>query len=178
MRTCIRLSRKIRGIDETTYVDSSPRCFTTALQEPRLIDGLGNPSIIRYNTVDQSNYGLRDSLDKRFCGVFPLSLDSSTTARVFSTNTETNAVDNIADQLQYYGKKKQTLVSLKALMETGVGALLHHHPEGAGGNSSETATHNNELLEKVRIQVACFLHRELPVRLARKSIDDLITHSD
>ncbi len=65
--------------------------------------------------------------------------------------------------LHYFGKKKQTAVSLKALMETGRGDRLHDFNVNA--KSRQAAS------ERVRIQVACFLHRELPVRLAHRAVE-------
>lgn len=67
-----------------------------------------------------------------------------------------NAYLSTAKQdLEYFGKKKQTNVSLKSLMDTGKGRLVD-------SMSSET------LREKILIQVSCFLHRELPIRLAHR----------
>jgi len=65
-------------------------------------------------------------------------------------------------EVQYYGKKKQSQVSLKALMETGLGARLNDFP---GAPKTVSAS------DRVRIQVACFLHRELPVRLAHRACE-------
>lgn len=59
--------------------------------------------------------------------------------------------------LQYYGRKKETNVSLKALMETANGSYLQK-PNGGFLNQHQ---------DMIR-QVACFLHRELPVRLAHR----------
>lgn len=64
-----------------------------------------------------------------------------------------------------YSKKKQTSVSLRALMESGQG--LHLYKSGLGGGSTEDAM---KVAEKILIQIACFLHRELPVRLAHRAV--------
>lgn len=82
------------------------------------------------------------------------------------------------EEIEYYGHKKQTPVSLKALMETGKGERLNRdnafvssngHTQSADAISSlmETAKRNDQIL----IQVACFLHRELPIRLAHRVVE-------
>jgi len=68
-------------------------------------------------------------------------------------------------ELQYYGKKKQSQVSLKALMETGLGSRLNEF--SFGGAVAPKAS----VSDRVKIQVACFLHRELPVRLAHRACE-------
>lgn len=67
---------------------------------------------------------------------------------------------NLDSEIILYGSKKQTPVSLKSLMETGKGALL----KGFEGKQQEATTAS----ELVLFQVACFLHRELPVRIAHR----------
>lgn len=67
---------------------------------------------------------------------------------------------NLERELILYGSKKQTPVSLKSLLETGKGALLKDFE----GKPRETTTAS----ELVLFQVACFLHRELPVRIAHR----------
>ena len=58
-------------------------------------------------------------------------------------------------ELRIYGKKKQTPVSLKSLLETGAGKMLDQHPVNTDYDKAM----------RIRFQIACFLHRELPVRL-------------
>ena len=65
-------------------------------------------------------------------------------------------------ELLIYSNKKQTPVSLKSLMETGKGIRLKD--ENSIDIEDEIAR------QKVLIQVACFLHRELPVRLAHRAV--------
>jgi len=67
---------------------------------------------------------------------------------------------NLDRELILYGSKKQTPVSLKSLLETGKGDLL----KGFEGKQRESTTAS----ELVLFQVACFLHRELPVRVAHR----------
>jgi hypothetical protein len=64
-------------------------------------------------------------------------------------------------ELMLYSNKKQTAVSLKSLMETGRGEGL----ENFSPTRDSTAA-----ASRLLIQVACFLHRELPVRLAHRAI--------
>lgn len=65
-------------------------------------------------------------------------------------------------ELLLYSNKKQTPVSLKSLMETGKGERLSMDEKISEGGSAVTS--------KVLVQVACFLHRELPVRLAHRAM--------
>ena len=64
-------------------------------------------------------------------------------------------------ELQVYGQKKQTPVTLKALLETGKGEMLH-----LDGNKKQI----EDLQTRIRMQIAAFLHRELPVRLGKISL--------
>jgi pyruvate dehydrogenase kinase 2/3/4 len=66
--------------------------------------------------------------------------------------------------LRFFGKKPQTSVNLQALMETGQGGRLQDI-EGGGTQASKDAQ------MRVLIQIACFLHRELPVRLAHRALE-------
>lgn len=73
-----------------------------------------------------------------------------------------------ADQeLLMYSRKKLTSVSLRSLMETGRGDLLGHTK---GKSSDKLVATSTPTPEKIIIQVACFLHRELPVRLAHRAV--------
>eukprot|EP01038_Epipyxis_sp_PR26KG_P008260 gene8260-11178_t len=67
------------------------------------------------------------------------------------------------DELIRYSEKKQTNVSLQALMETGKGDRLNEFD--SKGNTKKVFDNT-----KVNIQVASFLHRELPIRLAHRAI--------
>lgn len=79
--------------------------------------------------------------------------------------------DEIAvNDLRLFARKKQNPVSLLLLMETGKGALLK--------NIRTNSSHSNPLAdstatasEKVQLQVASFLHRELPIRLAHRAVE-------
>ena len=64
----------------------------------------------------------------------------------------------------YNFSKKQNPVSLWLLMETGKGNLLNTM-KGSDYDNNASAP------EKVKMQVACFLHRELPIRLAHRAVE-------
>ena len=63
--------------------------------------------------------------------------------------------------MRYFARKKQVSVDLKTLMETGQGKSLDKMSHNVQGTESQL----------VLMQVACFLHRELPVRLAHRAIE-------
>ena len=65
-------------------------------------------------------------------------------------------------EILLYSNKKQTPVTLKSLVETGKGERLSMDEKIAESGSAVTS--------KVLVQVACFLHRELPVRLAHRAM--------
>jgi hypothetical protein len=71
----------------------------------------------------------------------------------------TVSASNLEKELDLYSKKKQTSVSLKSLMESGRG----DNPNLPYGRATKAS-------DKVLMQVACFLHREMPVRLAHRAV--------
>jgi hypothetical protein len=83
-------------------------------------------------------------------------------------------------ELYIYASKKQTPVSLKSLMETGKGDRLSHFDElmkarfistnSHGANNTPPTKATPVASQRILIQVACFLHRELPVRLAQRAV--------
>lgn len=85
--------------------------------------------------------------------------------RMFSFDPATDD-RNFMETLQYYGRKKQTPVSLTTLLETGSGAKLQDF-QGTLSNSYNQASPT----DRICIQIACFLHRELPVRLAHRAVE-------
>jgi pyruvate dehydrogenase kinase 2/3/4 len=64
-----------------------------------------------------------------------------------------------------YAKRKQTDISLLTLMHTGQGKHLHMFEKIFPGSDAKTDS------QKIQIQVASFLHRELPVRLAHRALE-------
>ncbi|KAG7368256.1 two component system sensor histidine kinase [Nitzschia inconspicua] len=72
---------------------------------------------------------------------------------------------DVAKLINTHAKKVQTPVSLQALMRTGRGEFLDKHFEDA-------AVEKHTATELVLMQVASFLRRELPIRLAHR-IQDL-----
>lgn len=107
---------------------------------------------------------------------------SPLTPKSYSTKSVEAAVENIfllrnfssanngalEKELQIYSSKKQTPVSLKSLMETGTGDRLQHF-EGYI-KSQQEKFNQAQVSQRVLIQVACFLHRELPIRLAQRAV--------
>ena len=96
------------------------------------------------------------------------SLSATASYRVLSATTPyrhhlSTSVSSEQDSIEYYGRKRQTNVSLRALLDTGNGTLLNVPLT----SRAETAT----ATDKVLLQVACFLHRELPVRLAHRACE-------
>jgi hypothetical protein len=71
-------------------------------------------------------------------------------------------------ELILYSNKKQTPVSLRTLMETGRGDTLNRFDEIMKGKYSINPV--PKVSQRILIQVACFLHRELPVRLAHRAM--------
>ncbi|GAB5034875.1 pyruvate dehydrogenase kinase [Nannochloropsis oceanica] len=69
----------------------------------------------------------------------------------------------VFDDINTYSCKRQTGVSLKTLLDTGRGHLLQKKYFG----KEENTTASQQMLQ----QVACFLHRELPIRLAHRVRD-------
>ena len=69
-------------------------------------------------------------------------------------------------ELQIYSNKKQTPVSLRSLMETGSGDRLPAFDEMMKLDKKGIP----QASQRIMIQVACFLHRELPIRLAQRAV--------
>lgn len=90
-------------------------------------------------------------------------VEDITQLRNFSTSPVT-----LEKEILIYSNKKQTPVSLKTLMETGRGDTLRNFDE-IMKNKLEKLELPPQAAERIRIQVACFLHRELPVRLAHRA---------
>ena len=65
--------------------------------------------------------------------------------------------------LREFASKNQVTVDLKTLRDSGLGKHLHMH----AASENETLTEE----QKVLVQVASFLHREMPVRLARRVVE-------
>lgn len=84
----------------------------------------------------------------------PIAAEEVLKYRNFSTITP-----NIEKEIELYSKKKQTSVSIQSLMESGRG----DNPNLPTGRATKAS-------DKVLMQVACFLHRELPVRLAHRAV--------
>ena len=68
--------------------------------------------------------------------------------------------ETLEEELQRLAGYAQTSVSLKATLDTGLGLLL---PESEGGGLDKK--------QHILIQIASFLRREMPVRLARRAVE-------
>ena len=72
---------------------------------------------------------------------------------------------SLADDIEKYAKKQQTSVSLETLLDTGSGKLLH----ASRFSSSKADQQNLTKHERTIMQIASFLRKELPVRLAHRA---------
>ena len=88
------------------------------------------------------------------------------TRPVYFSQAYDGVPDNVAALINHHAKVPQTSVSLQALMRTGRGEYLHKTFEDMENVDKHSATN------LVLIQVASFLRRELPIRLAHR-IQDL-----
>lgn len=89
---------------------------------------------------------------------------------IFSLRSYSSISSSLSKELTIYSTKKQTPVSLRALMETGKGDKLRDINEILQKNKSMSDKVKADQLKMISIQVACFLHRELPVRLAHMAV--------
>ena len=79
----------------------------------------------------------------------------------FLSTPARSSVSVSTGELEFYGSKRQNKVTLRNLLDTGSGKTL-----GRGSPILE----NCSLAENINIQVASFLHRELPIRLAHRAL--------
>lgn len=81
--------------------------------------------------------------------------------RLYSSSTLPGGGETLEEELERMAQRSQTSVSLKATLDTGLGLLL---PEGDSGNGMTRR-------QRTLLQIATFLKRELPVRLARRVVE-------
>ena len=81
------------------------------------------------------------------------------TCRSFTSSTILSAEP---DNLQYYARKKQTNVSLKALMETGNGKFIEDVKTGVSSSLSDEASANEKILIQVILCSKSFLSSAFP----------------
>lgn len=140
----------------STTTNTPTRCITT------------NPSL----PVQLEDYKFNDIYDRS-----PFGGDRNRGAeyRTFSTSVDKSSKhpkdmdydgvpDDVAKLINDHAKQPPTSVSLQALMRTGRGEYLDRHFENVA-IKEHTAT------ELVLMQVASFLRRELPIRLAHRVQD-------
>ena len=80
------------------------------------------------------------------------------TFNTHNVRTMASSLDNL-DEIHYFARKKRVGVDMRTLLDTGLGRMQF--------NSDIEGTK----LQKVLMQVACFLHRELPVRFAHRTVE-------
>ena len=141
----------------------------------------------RWNTLSPCNTNL---------GLFPSHLQSTRLSSTSSSSNETvdytllpHESPEVLELINRQARKPQTSASLQTLMKTGRGEFLHKmakqmpdspHITGTDATSSERGyasvdmftSEESEATPLVLLQVASFLRRELPIRLAHR-IQDL-----
>ncbi|KAL7515495.1 hypothetical protein ACHAXN_013132 [Cyclotella atomus] len=119
------------------------------------------------------------------CPSRPLSTTTSSSSSSSSTDQPPNYTllshdsPEVLELINHHARKPQTSASLQTLMKTGRGEFLHKMAKqmpsdstGGGYASVEMFPEESEATPLVLLQVASFLRRELPIRLAHR-IQDL-----
>jgi hypothetical protein len=108
-------------------------------------------------------------------GIIPTGIRYFSSKNVDSAVKDIFLLDNFQNinpalekEIVLYSNKKQTPVSLRSLMETGKGDRLQHFDQLMKGRYG-TQEGQPQASQRILIQVACFLHRELPIRLAQRA---------
>jgi pyruvate dehydrogenase kinase 2/3/4 len=104
-----------------------------------------------------------------------LSTSSKPTEPIDYTSLDHSSLE-VQNLIEHHARKPQTSASLQTLMKTGRGEFLHKmakHNQGVGGYASVTVSpeDESEATPLVLLQVASFLRRELPIRLAHRIHD-------
>lgn len=102
--------------------------------------------------------------------IFPSIVRQLTRTRAIAVRSLTHGhsvvFDGVTDALEadllFYSRRKQVPVRLQDLIDTGKGDLLAPRKPG---DVPEASNH-----ERIQMQIACFLHRELPIRLAHRAV--------
>eukprot|EP00594_Rhizosolenia_setigera_P019459 CAMPEP_0178959728 /NCGR_PEP_ID=MMETSP0789-20121207/12482_1 /TAXON_ID=3005 /ORGANISM="Rhizosolenia setigera, Strain CCMP 1694" /LENGTH=527 /DNA_ID=CAMNT_0020642823 /DNA_START=167 /DNA_END=1750 /DNA_ORIENTATION=+ len=147
------------------------------------------------NTI-LKDHSVLDKGDKQSCTQHTTRFFSSSPSLSPSPLDQVHESPEIAKLVMEYARKRQTSASLQTLMKTGRGEFLHKtFPTKTAASTSSDGTDNNKnnkkdgkidfhneevenegienhsATDKVLIQVAGFLRRELPIRLARRVVD-------
>lgn len=84
-----------------------------------------------------------------------------------------NSLSTVKDfnekEIKLFASKRQTPVSLKSLLKTGKGELLNKHSVSVSTGQNTDCSSSKAEDRKIQMQIACFLHHELPVRFAHRS---------
>lgn len=87
-------------------------------------------------------------------------------SRCFSAEPVVEIPNDVAKAIEKYTKKKQTSVTLQTLMKTGRGELL-----GKTYKDNNFRLEHQHATEEILMQVAGFIRREMPIRLAHRISD-------
>jgi len=137
-----------------------------------MLPGFINRTILRHplwrRALFQSNIRSISLVPSRLSGISATSeaRSISHTTPLFLTQAYEGIADDVSELINKHALLPQTSVSLQALMRTGRGEYLHKTFEDMENIDQHLATN------LVLIQVASFLRRELPIRLAHR-IQDL-----
>ncbi|KAL7535369.1 hypothetical protein ACHAXR_006447 [Thalassiosira sp. AJA248-18] len=149
---------------------SSDRAYYAAAPTMAMLPHIGNPP-----PMQKSSRTLSTSSSSSSASSSPSSSSSSTAIDYTSLPHSSPEIQALIDR---HAHKPQTSASLQTLMKTGRGEFLHRLEDTHGGGYASveavltTADDESEATPLVLLQVASFLRRELPIRLAHR-IQDL-----
>jgi Mitochondrial branched-chain alpha-ketoacid dehydrogenase kinase len=178
----------IRTTASMVFPIARQQCRTGAKQHITILNGTGRIATVQlqrypfsiYNKVSRSDLNSstesttkftttnceHSSRKTSFDALTPNSWNSRTTHRRWSSTSRVFSTYSEADRnrITAIARDTQTPVSLQTLMRTGRGDFLHK-------TFAEATVEKHAATELVLRQVASFLRRELPVRMARRVAD-------
>ncbi|KAI2510086.1 Mitochondrial branched-chain alpha-ketoacid dehydrogenase kinase [Fragilaria crotonensis] len=129
--------------------------------------------VVKFNTAAGATLRPISSIVITTPASFTTCDDTSTCGRrYFGTNTIfadrafEGVSDEVSKQILHHARQPQTAVSLKTLLQTGRGEFLHKTYKQLDEDDNHRGATG-----KVLMQVASFLRRELPIRLAHRITD-------
>ncbi|KAI2497805.1 Mitochondrial branched-chain alpha-ketoacid dehydrogenase kinase [Fragilaria crotonensis] len=129
--------------------------------------------VVKFNTAAGATLRPSSSIVITTPASFTTCDDTSTCGRsYFGTNTIfadrafEGVSDEVSKQILHHARQPQTAVSLKTLLQTGRGEFLHKTYKQLDEDDNHRGATG-----KVLMQVASFLRRELPIRLAHRITD-------
>jgi hypothetical protein len=105
-------------------------------------------ALIQKTAFDHLAVGFVKTMMRSFPLKSALRLSTATNRKFFSSSMLRSEAESTLDNLQYYARKRQTNVSLKALMETGNGKYLDEARIGSNSLLDDASAN-----EKILIQV-------------------------